>query len=75
MSEPERWTKGVLIVCAVCLYIRTGVAESAITVIEGYAVCEDHLGYVAQGQRFASILETARRESDSAPSGTTDQEP
>lgn len=46
--------------CAVCLYVRKGVANEATTIIEGYAVCDDHLGYVAQGERFVSILRTAR---------------
>jgi hypothetical protein len=48
--------------CGICLYIRTGVAEDAITVIEGYAVCEDHMGYVAQGTRFTAITQAARGE-------------
>lgn len=50
------------LVCAVCLYVRDGVASPAITVIEGYAVCEDHLGYVAQGTTFATIVRSVRRE-------------
>lgn len=33
--------------CCICLYIRIGVAEDAITVINGHAVCEDHLGVVS----------------------------
>lgn len=49
--------------CGVCLYDESGdEADDAITVIEGYAVCENHLGFVAQGSRFHAILETARRE-------------
>lgn len=54
------------LLCAVCLYAppvdSDGKANLAITVIEGYAVCEDCLGYVAQGQAFHSILTAARRE-------------
>lgn len=46
--------------CAVCFYTRTGKAEEAVTVIEGYAVCEDHMGYVAQGERFAAIMRAAK---------------
>lgn len=52
------------LVCAICLYRPDGgKAKTALTVIEGYAVCEDHLGYVAQGQRFAGLIETVKRES------------
>lgn len=49
------------LLCAVCLYVRKR-ARPADTVIEGYAVCDDHLGYVVQGEQFASILRAARRE-------------
>lgn len=49
------------LVCAVCLYCVDGrKAETALTVIEGYAVCGDHLGYVAQGERYASIVRAVR---------------
>lgn len=52
------------LVCAVCLYVLDGgKAKTALTVIEGYAVCDDHLGYVAQGTTFHSIISAARRES------------
>lgn len=50
--------------CARCLYVKEGVANKAVTIIEGYAVCEDCMGYVAQGTNFASIThkpETVRR--------------
>lgn len=51
------------LVCAVCLYAQDGgKAKIALTVIEGYAVCDDHRGHVAQGMRFALILRAARRE-------------
>lgn len=50
--------------CAVCLYAREGQAEEAVTVIEGYAVCDDHLGHVAQGQRFVAIMRTAKEQRD-----------
>lgn len=47
--------------CAVCLYaLRDDVAREAITVIEGYAVCYDHMGLVAQGKRWSAIMEAAR---------------
>ena len=34
------------LVCAICLYTRKGVVTPAVTIIDGLAVCEDHLGYV-----------------------------
>lgn len=45
--------------CGVCIYVEPGLAPKAVTVIEGYAVCDDHLGLVAQGMRFAAMLEHA----------------
>lgn len=51
------------LVCALCLYMEDGrKANIALTVIEGYAVCDDHLGYVAQGQHFHSLITAIRRE-------------
>jgi hypothetical protein len=49
------------VICAVCLYARTGPAPIAITVINGYAVCEDHTPLVAQGSEWNSILVIAGR--------------
>lgn len=43
-------------VCCVCLYTREGTAEDAVTTIRGYSVCEDHLGLVAQGSEWNSII-------------------
>jgi hypothetical protein len=48
-------------ICCVCLYVREGIAPDAVTVINGYAVCEDHLGIVAQGREWNSILVIAGR--------------
>ena len=47
-------------VCAICLYAREGTAEDAVTTIRGYAVCEDHMGLVAQGMEWSSIIGSAR---------------
>lgn len=44
--------------CAVCLYSHG--KATATTVLEGYAVCADHLGVVAQGSTFHSIVRMAR---------------
>lgn len=56
--------------CAVCLYVRTGVALMAVTIIEGYAVCEDHMGYVAQGSRFHAITSAAKLDVTSSAGNT-----
>jgi hypothetical protein len=49
--------------CCICLYgLRAGVARPALTLIEGYAVCYDHMGHVAQGARWHHILQVAMRE-------------
>jgi hypothetical protein len=53
------------IYCALCIYAPLGEdrkAKAAETVIGGYAVCEDHLGYVPHGQTWASMLTAAKRE-------------
>ncbi len=31
--------------CVVCLYIEAGQAKDAVTIVGGFAVCDDHLGY------------------------------
>lgn len=50
-------------VCCVCLYVRTGVANDAVTTIAGYSICEDHLGTITAGlgRDWASILVIAGR--------------
>lgn len=36
--------------CCLCLHARAGLANEADTVINGQAVCYDHMGYVQGGQ-------------------------
>lgn len=52
------------IFCAICMYVpdTPHEANEAVTVIRGYAVCDDHMGYVAQGEEWHAILSTAKRE-------------
>lgn len=45
--------------CCLCLHAREGVAPEADTVINGQAVCYDHMGYV-QGGLFSQALATVR---------------
>jgi hypothetical protein len=56
MAKPEPMA------CAVCLYNTPahGVARDAMTIIEGYAVCWDHVELLAQGTRFADLMKVAR---------------
>jgi hypothetical protein len=42
------------------MYVPGAAVAPAVTVLEGYAVCSDHLGYVAQGTRWQGILEAVR---------------
>jgi hypothetical protein len=61
-----------MIRCAICFYVPETPHEAAeaVTIIRGYAVCEDHLGYVAQGTEWHAILSAARREhSDGSKEG------
>lgn len=48
------------LMCALCLYLPNHEPEDAVTVLEGYAVCSDHMGYVAQGTRWYALLEALR---------------
>ena len=47
------------LVCGVCLFTRTGRAEDAVTVINGVAVCDDHLSIAAGGGSFNSMISAA----------------
>jgi hypothetical protein len=49
------------LVCAVCLFVRDGIAPDAVTVIAGIAACDDHVPLVAQGTEWNSILVIAGR--------------
>jgi len=51
------------LLCAICFYVPDEPHEAveAVTVIGGYAVCEDHLAYV-QGEEWHAILSAAKRE-------------
>lgn len=46
--------------CAICLYVGPR-ARKAITVLEGYAVCADHITYVAVGKNWADIYYDASK--------------
>jgi len=47
--------------CVVCLYLpELAPQHPAVTVLEGYAVCTDHMPYVARGHRWHAVLESAR---------------
>ena len=45
--------------CCFCLHIRTR-AERAVTILNGHAVCYDHMTYV-QGGDFSASLAAAKR--------------
>jgi hypothetical protein len=43
--------------CSLCLHAREGLASAAATIINGQAVCYDHMGYV-QGGSWSLALST-----------------
>lgn len=54
--------------CCLCLHARTGEALSAVTVMNGQAVCYDHMGYVQGGlftQALARLLDEIKRQDES----------
>jgi hypothetical protein len=50
--------EGTKLACALCLHIRVGKANPAITVIDGFAICEDHIGRV-QSSKLSSMINQA----------------
>jgi hypothetical protein len=51
------------LVCCLCLYLRTGLAPPAVTVMNGMAVCGEHAesGYL-QGSEFGRTLRFMREQ-------------
>lgn len=49
--------------CAICMYVpdTPHLPTEAVTILNGFAVCDEHLGVVAQGQEWHTILSVARR--------------
>jgi hypothetical protein len=47
--------------CSLCLHAKTGLADKAETIINGHAVCYDHMGYV-QGGEWSLALAALLRE-------------
>jgi len=47
--------------CALCLYIPNNVVNDAVTVINGVAVCDDHLG-IPHNTEFSQMIRAARGE-------------
>lgn len=46
--------------CGICLYIKDE-AEEAITIIEGLAVCYDHMGYVNSHAIHIAVSQKANK--------------
>jgi hypothetical protein len=72
LSEPEREVDRLIgeavavhvladtgMCCAACLYVGAGVAAQAVTVMAGYAVCEDHQGEFV-GDDLGRLIARAR---------------
>jgi hypothetical protein len=47
--------------CCLCLHSREGVAAEAVTIMNGQAVCYDHMGYVQGGAFSAALAAVLRR--------------
>lgn len=48
--------------CGVCIYIKYGQVNKAVTIIKGWAVCEEHLGYLdcwSDIHRFRTMIGAA----------------
>lgn len=41
--------------CGVCFFVTSGKVKNAITVVGGWAVCEDHVNYIDVGYTVARI--------------------
>jgi hypothetical protein len=48
------------LMCSICLYVGTGLGTVAVTVINGQAVCHDHMGYVTGGAGHSRAVQLAR---------------
>lgn len=53
-----------MLYCAICVFVPDSsyVAKEVITIIRGYAVCEDHIGLVAQGLEWSRIITITREQ-------------
>jgi len=51
--------------CAICYFVRQGVPNPAIVVLNGQSVCEEHEGYV-QGDPHASAIALAQEQEQEA---------
>lgn len=47
-------------VCCLCLYVKPGRARPVLTIIRGFAVCELHIGYAAQGTEWHAMYGAAK---------------
>lgn len=46
--------------CAICLSFADNPNRRAITVMDGYAVCQEHLSFVSDSKRWAEIYYAVR---------------
>lgn len=52
------------LLCAICIHTKLGEPNPAITIINGQAVCEPHMGYV-QGGVFTRFLIAVKKQDGS----------
>jgi hypothetical protein len=46
--------------CFLCLLVRNGIANNAITIVRGSAVCMEHLGYLAANAEVSELVELVK---------------
>jgi hypothetical protein len=63
MTDPARFR----LYCAVCLYARSGTAEDADTIIEGVAVCYDHMSYISSTKLSNAVQLVRLHEANTPP--------
>lgn len=54
--------------CALCLHVKTGVANKADTIIDGNASCYDHMGYLS-GTRLSGAISFWREQNPEVETG------
>jgi hypothetical protein len=56
--------KELVIKCAICMYVREGVANDAEIIVEGSGVCMDHSYAVTEGIDFLNMCTLVRTQED-----------
>jgi hypothetical protein len=52
----------VTLYCALCLHVRHGIADEAVTIISGTATCYNDMGYFQSGGTLSQAISTWREQ-------------